>query len=192
MAETPSPPTTPEVPPDATSDATSDAADGRAQRLDALWASVASPAGYILAVSYPVLALSTGARALYQLAFRDDITNIVPVLMTGVAALCYLIAAVGFAVRRPTWWWVSVITLSFELVMVVIVGTISLLDPEAVGRTVWRHYGEDYGYFPLIQPFVGLAWLFWPVTRRAYGIHFGRHRPALQQPDTAHLPTSSP
>jgi hypothetical protein len=148
--------------------------DAHAKRLDKLWASVASPAGYILAVSYPVLALSTGARALYQLAFRNDITNYLPVLMSGLAALCYLIAAIGFAYRRPTWWWVSVITLSFEMVMVLAVGTWSLLDPARVGGTVWRHYGEDYGFFPLIQPFVGLAWLFWPVTRRAYGIQFGR------------------
>lgn len=165
-------------------EAAPDAVDVRAQRLDALWASVASPAGYILAVSYPVLALSTGARALYQLAFRDDITNYVPVLMSGIAALCYLIAAIGFAVRRPAWWWVSVITLTFEMVMVVTVGTMSVLNPDAVGRTVWRHYGEDYGYFPLIQPFVGLAWLLWPVTRRAYDIHFGRGvTPAIHNPN---------
>ena len=36
-------------------------------KMNALWDNVASPAGYILAVSYPVLALSTGVRALYQL-----------------------------------------------------------------------------------------------------------------------------
>jgi hypothetical protein len=144
------------------------------ERLDALWASIASPAGYILAVSYPVLALSTGTRAVYQLAFRDDITNYLPALMSGLAAICYLIAAVGFAVRRPTWWWVSIITLTCEMVMVLAVGTWSIVDSERVGHTVWRHFGEDYAYFPLVQPLVGLAWLLWPVTRRAYGIHFGR------------------
>lgn len=142
-----------------------------AERFDAVWASVASPAGYILAVSYPVLALSTGARAAYQLAVRDDITNYLPVLMSGLAALCYLIAAIGFAYRRPAWWWVSIIALTFEMLMVLAVGTWSLVDSERVGHTVWRHYGEDYGYFPLVQPFVGLAWLLWPVTRRAYGVH---------------------
>jgi len=92
-----------------------------AERFDAVWGSVASPAGYILAVSYPVLALSTGARAAYQLAVRDDITNYVPVLMSGLAALCYLIAAIGFAYRRPAWWWVSIIALTFEMLMVLVV-----------------------------------------------------------------------
>ena len=52
--------------------------------------------------------------------------------------------------------------------MTLVVGTWSIFDPEAIGGTVWRLYGADYGFFPLVQPIIGLIWLFHPVTRRAY------------------------
>jgi hypothetical protein len=42
-------------------------------KRELLWANVVSPVGYILAVSYPVLALSTGVRAIYQLFFRRGV-----------------------------------------------------------------------------------------------------------------------
>ena len=54
--------------------------------------------------------------------------------------------------------------------MTLLVGFWSFLDPSAVGSTVWRHFGADYGYFPLFQPLLGLIWLFWPETMREYGI----------------------
>jgi hypothetical protein len=133
-----------------------------------LWAALVSPAGYILAVSYPVLALSTGARSLWQLFVRDDITYYLPPIMSGVAALCYLTATIGFAYRRRWSWRLSVGVLGFETLMTFLVGTWSFIDPSLVGRTVWRHFGEDYGYFPLFQPILGLLWLFWPQTIRAY------------------------
>ena len=46
----------------------------------------------------------------------------------------------------------------------------SFIIPEVIGRTVWRHFGEDYGFFPLFQPLLGLIWLLWPLTMAAYGI----------------------
>jgi hypothetical protein len=138
--------------------------------VDSLWLNVVSPIGYILAVSYPVLALSTGARALYQLFIRQDITYYLPVMMSGVAALCYLTAAIGFAYRRRWAWWLSVAVLALETTMTLVVGVWSYVDPPTVGRTVWRHFGQDYGYFPAFQPVLGLIWLLWPHTLRAYGI----------------------
>ena len=139
-------------------------------RADTLWANLVSPAGYILAVSYPVLALSTGVRAFYQLFVRTDITYYLPVVMSGVAALCYLTATLGFAYRRRWTWWLSVLVLGFESAMTLVVGVWSFVDPALIGRTVWRHFGEDYGYFPLFQPLLGLLWLLWPQTVRAYGL----------------------
>ena len=137
---------------------------------DRLWANIISPAGYILAVSYPVLALSTGVRALYQLFVRDDITYYLPVILSGVAALCYLLAAIGFAYRRRWTWWLSVSVLGVETLMTIVIGIWSFIDPPFVGSTVWRHFGEDYGYFPLFQPLLGLLWLFWPQTLNAYEV----------------------
>jgi len=138
--------------------------------MTALWNNIASPAGYILAVSYPVLALSTGVRALYQLFFKAGVTAYLPPLMSGVAALCYLTATIGFAYRRRWSWWLSVIVLGLETLLALIVGVWSYVDPALIGSTVWRHFGVDYGYFPLFQPILGLLWLFWPVTMRMYRI----------------------
>jgi hypothetical protein len=124
--------------------------------------------GVILAISYPVLALSTGARAIYQLFFKEGVTDTLPALLSGVAAICYLLATVGFVVRRRWAWRLSVSMLIFELAMVLLVGTLSYVTPDTIGRTVWAHFGSDYGYFPLIQPILGLLWLFNRETRAAY------------------------
>jgi hypothetical protein len=127
-------------------------------------------AGIILGISYPILALSTGARAIYQLFFKEGVTYYFPAVMSGLAATLYLVATVGFAVRRRWAWWLSVGSLGFETFLTLVIGTLSFIYPDTIGRTVWRHFGADYGYFPLVQPLLGLLWLFHPSTMRAYGI----------------------
>lgn len=131
-----------------------------------------SAAGTILAISYPVLALSTGYRAVYRLFFKDGDVNVFGSSMTLVAASCYLIATIGI-VMRERWgtkaWWLSVGVLGFETTMTLLIGTLSFIIPEQIGSTAWRHFGADYGFFPLIQPILGLAWLFNKRTMAAYG-----------------------
>jgi hypothetical protein len=151
-----------------------------------LWESLVSPAGYILAVSYPVLALSTGVRAVYQLFFKTGVTDYFPPAMSALAASCYLLATLGFAYRRKWTWWLSLLSLGVETALTLIIGTWSLVDPAAVGSTVWRHFGEDYGYFPLFQPIIGLLWLLWPATLALYGLDSHQR----EQPVTAHERTS--
>jgi hypothetical protein len=138
-------------------------------------------AGTILAVSYPVLALSTGFRALYQIVListgaRAD--PYLPSILSALAGLCYLTATVGFAVRKKWAWQLSVGVLGFETVMTLLIGTLSFIYPDVIGSTVWRAYGADYGFFPLVQPILGLAWLFHPATLHTYNI---RKRMTLQQ-----------
>ncbi|HRJ42616.1 MAG: hypothetical protein KJZ86_18535 [Caldilineaceae bacterium] len=130
------------------------------------WRQIVLISGTILAISYPLLALSTGVRALYQLF---SIGGLGPAL-SGVAALCYLTAAIGFAKRAAWAWRLSLLVLGFETAMTLLIGSLSFVYPELIGRTVWRHFGADYGYFPLFQPIIGLIWLVWPETRRAYGL----------------------
>ncbi|WP_420643648.1 hypothetical protein [Candidatus Leptofilum sp.] len=127
-------------------------------------------AGTILAISYPVLALSTGFRSVYQLFLKEGVTNYTGPALSAVAALCYLTATIGFAYRRRWAWWLSVSVLGFETLMTLVVGTVSLINPELIGSTVWRLFGIDYGFFPLLQPLLGLAWLFHPETLQSYGI----------------------
>ena len=133
---------------------------------ESLYRKVVLTSGTILAISYPLLALSTGVRAIYQFF---SIGGLGPAL-SGLAALCYLTATIGFA-RRARWaWQLSLAVLAFETAMTLLNGTLSFVYPELIGRTVWRHFGADYGYFPLFQPIIGLIWLVWPETRRAYGL----------------------
>jgi len=130
--------------------------------------------GVILGLSYPILAISTGARALYQLFLKEGVTYYFPSIMSATAATCYLVATVGFAVRARWAWWTSVGVLGFETTLTLVVGTLSYIIPEVIGRTVWRHFGADYGYFPLVQPLFGLFWLLSPSVMEAYGIPFRR------------------
>lgn len=127
-------------------------------------------AGVILAVSYPVLALSAGVRSIYQLFLKEDVTSYIPAILSGIAAVLYLLATIGFVIRKKWAWQLSFSILAFELAMVLIVGTMSFIIPDTIGRTVWGRFGSDYGFFPLIQPILGLAWLLHPQTRRVYGI----------------------
>ncbi len=124
--------------------------------------------GQILAVSYPLLALSAGVRSVYQLFFKPGVTDYFPPALSAVAAICYLLATVAFVIRKPWAWRVSVGVLAFETAGVLIVGTLSIFLPEVIGRTVWHDFGIDYGFLPLIQPILGLVWLFWPENRTLF------------------------
>ncbi len=135
-------------------------------------------AGGILGISYPVLALSTGARGVYQLLLKEGVTNYLAPWLTVLAALLYLIATVGFAKRQAWTWKVSVGALGVETVLSFIVGALSFIIPDVIGDTAWRHFGADYAFFPLVQPLLGLAWLLHPDTRRAYGIGAAAAAPA--------------
>ncbi len=136
------------------------------------WDGFVQAAGVILAVSYPVLALSTGFRAIFRIFFKEGVTYYLPPVMSLVAALSYLIATLGI-VYRDKWgqnaWWLSVTVLGFETACTLVVGIFSYIEPEIIGNTVWRHFGADYGYFPLFQPLLGLAWLANKDVRRSYG-----------------------
>lgn len=129
--------------------------------------------GYILTVSYPLLALSTGVRALFQLFLKEGVVNYLAPTLSLVAAVCYLTATIGFVFRRRSAWRLSVCVLLIETALTLVVGSLSLIIPEAIGRTVWRHFGADYGYFPLFQPAVGLVWLIWPSIKQQYGLNSG-------------------
>lgn len=126
--------------------------------------------GYVIAFSYPLLALSTGVRAIYQIFVRTDIPDKFGPGLTAVAAAIYLAAAIGFVVRRKWAWQLSTTALVVELLGVLAVGGLSFVMAQTFEHTSWRYFGADYGFFPLLQPFIGLAWLLWPETRRAYGI----------------------
>jgi cytochrome bd-type quinol oxidase subunit 2 len=118
--------------------------------------STAAGPGRVLVAVYAVFVVAAGARAAVQLATRFDEAP-VAYLLSALAAAVYVLATVALArdLRR-----VAALSIGFELVGVLVVGTVSLLLPEAFPRaTVWSEYGRGYGYVPLVLPVLGLLWL---------------------------------
>lgn len=110
-------------------------------------------AGRLLVAVYAVFALAASSRAALQLATRFDEAPMAYVL-SAVAAVVYVVAAValGRGARRT-----ASAAVLFELVGVLVVGTLSLLLPDAFpDQTVWSGYGAGYGFVPLVLPVLGL------------------------------------
>ena len=54
----------------------------------------------------------------------------------------------------------GLVACSVEAVGVVAVGVLSYAASDLFpDKTVWSHFGQGYGYLPLVLPFLGLAWL---------------------------------
>lgn len=134
-------------------------------------ASILSAIGYVLGVSYPLLAFSAAGRSLYQLFLKADLTTEIGPLTSLFATCCYLTATIGFAYRRPWTWWLSLAVLAIESCGTLITGVLSITDPDLIGSSVWRLFGIDFAFFPLVQPIAGIVWLAWPPTRKLFGFN---------------------
>ncbi|MGY1712479.1 hypothetical protein ACI8AC_23505 [Geodermatophilus sp. SYSU D00758] len=115
--------------------------------------------GRVLVAVYAVFALAAGARAAVQLATRFSEAPLA-YLLSALAAGVYLVAAIALARDgrggRPTAW----VACSVELAGVLVVGTLSVVDPAAFpDETVWSDFGRGYLYIPLVLPVLGLLWL---------------------------------
>lgn len=125
--------------------------------------------GQVLIAAYAVFAISAGARTLSQVLTQFEVAP-GAYLLSGLAALVYLVATIAFRKPGRTWFRVALAACLFELAGVLGVGLWTTLHPELFAdATVWSHFGSGYGYVPLVLPFVGLAWLkhVEPETRRA-------------------------
>jgi cytochrome bd-type quinol oxidase subunit 2 len=112
--------------------------------------------GRVLVAVYGVFALAAGARAAVQLSTRFAEAP-VAYLLSALAAAVYVVATVALARggRRT-----ALVAITVELVGVLVVGTLSLLDPAAFpDETVWSAYGRGYLFIPLVLPVAGLLWL---------------------------------
>ncbi|MGN9788321.1 hypothetical protein ACTMTF_43400 [Nonomuraea sp. ZG12] len=112
--------------------------------------------GRALVAVYGLFALAAGARATVQILTRFGEAPLAYAL-SAFAALVYVLltAALARGARR-----VALVALGIELAGVLVIGTVSLLDPAAFpDDTVWSGYGSGYLYIPLVLPLVGLYWL---------------------------------
>ncbi|MET0813472.1 MAG: hypothetical protein ABWY03_10475 [Microbacterium sp.] len=116
--------------------------------------------GRVLVIVYGILALGAFGRSLVQIIERFDHAPLAFTL-SAISATVYIVATLAliFAGSR-SWYTVAWITISFELVGVVAIGTLSLVRPELFPEaTVWSFFGMGYLFIPLVLPFLGIWWL---------------------------------
>lgn len=130
-----------------------------------------SGAGRVLIAVYAVFAVAATGRSLVQLATRADEAPF-PYGLSALAAVLYLAATLGLARNGTPWRRVAWVACGVELVGVLLVGTLSVLQPDWFpDDTVWSGYGRGYAFLPLLLPFAGVAWLLRtrPANRRCAG-----------------------
>jgi hypothetical protein len=116
------------------------------------------PARALVAL-YGVFALAAGARAAVQLSTRFDQAPLA-YLLSAFAAAVYVVATIGLARGGRGGRRVALVAITVELIGVLVVGTLSLLDPSAFpDETVWSLYGRGYLFIPLVLPVLGLVLL---------------------------------
>lgn len=129
---------------------------------------LAGPARILVAV-YAVLAIAATGRSAFQIVDRFDEAPIA-FSLSAVAAVVYLVATLALAFR---WDRVAWITIGFELLGVLVVGTLTLVAPDLIGLgdvavldratgregTVWALFGLGYLCVPLVLPVIGLLYL---------------------------------
>ena len=115
--------------------------------------------GRILVFVYGLFALAATARALVQLATEASKAPVAYSLSL-FSGIVYIVATWALSTDRRR---IALVTIAVELTGVLVIGTLS--HPDDVDRaSVWSHYGNGYGYVPLVLPLVGLWWL-WRLWR---------------------------
>ncbi|MDX3105648.1 hypothetical protein [Nonomuraea angiospora] len=119
-------------------------------------ASISTGPGRALIAVYGLFSLAAGARAAVQIASKFDQAPLAYSL-SALAAAVYIALTVALwrGARR-----LALVGLGIELAGVLIIGTLSVLDPAAFpDETVWSAYGKGYVFIPLVLPVVGLYWV---------------------------------
>ncbi|RJT87418.1 hypothetical protein D6T64_15310 [Cryobacterium melibiosiphilum] len=130
-------------------------------------ASRATGIGRLLIAVYGVLALAATGRSFVQILSKFDEAPLAYSL-SALAAVVYIVATVALINRGALWYRVAWATIGFEMLGVLVVGTLSLVDPALFQHaTVWSVFGSGYLFIPLVLPVLGMWWLY-------------THRPAVQ------------
>jgi cytochrome bd-type quinol oxidase subunit 2 len=105
---------------------------------------------------YTLFAIAAGARSAYQLATKFPEAPLA-YLLSALAAALYVVAALALRADRRQ---LLAVVASIELAGVLAVGLLTVADPGAFpDETVWSHFGQGYGFLPLVLPVAALAWL---------------------------------
>jgi hypothetical protein len=113
----------------------------------------------VLIAVYALFTVAAGARSGVQLATQ---ASEAPLAYSLSAAAACTYAAGWYAIARAARGQTALasVLLWFELSGVLVVGTLSLLQPDWFpDATVWSDYGIGYGFVPAVLPICGLLWL---------------------------------
>jgi hypothetical protein len=81
-------------------------------------------------------------------------------LLSALAGVVYIVATIALVRPGLAWYRVAWITIAFEFAGVLVVGTLSVVDPALFpSDTVWSYYGRGYLFIPLLLPVLGMSWL---------------------------------
>lgn len=115
--------------------------------------------GRILIAVYGVFALAATARAGVQIATKFGDAPIA-YLLSAVAAVIYCAATFALAKATVVSRKVATAAIAIELAGVIAIGAFSYAEPDDFpDATVWSHFGQGYGFVPLVLPVLGLLWL---------------------------------
>lgn len=115
--------------------------------------------GRLLIAIYAIFAISATARASYQLIREFDQAPIAYSL-SAISAVVYLVATYSLTNQSAKWQKVAKVTIWFELIGVVVVGSLSIWLPQFFAHpSVWSGFGAGYAFIPLALPILGLLWL---------------------------------
>jgi hypothetical protein len=124
--------------------------------------------GRVLVAVYGILALAAAGRSIFQIIDRFGEAP-VAFSLSALSGVVYILATIALVARGSVWYRIAQITISFELVGVIVVGTITTFAPSLIGladndpfgrtSTVWSSYGLGYLLIPLVLPVLGLLYL---------------------------------
>ena len=115
--------------------------------------------GRVLIMVYGVLALAATGRSFVQIVGKFDEAPLAYTL-SALAAVVYIVTTIALINRGRAWYRIAWITIGFELLGVLVIGTLSLVDPQLFPHdTVWSVYGRGYLFIPLVLPILGMWWL---------------------------------
>ncbi len=115
--------------------------------------------GRVLVVVYGILALGATGRSFVQVVGRFGEAP-VAYSLSALAAVVYIVATIALIAPGPVWYRVAWVTITFELVGVLTVGTLSLTHPDLFSHpSVWSDFGIGYLFIPLVLPVLGMIWL---------------------------------
>jgi len=130
--------------------------------------------GRVLIAVYGILALAALGRSTYQIITKFDQAPFAYGL-SALAAVVYVLATVALVARGAVWFRIAIVAIAFELVGVLVVGTLSFVEPWLFpDDTVWSQFGRGYAFIPLVLPVLGLLWL-----RRVAGARMAEHDPPV-------------